>query len=291
MLLRFLVVDDSAVIAHHVAALLSKSYPTAEVETASTNSEAYKTLRQFSPDLIVTDWNRPGGTGREFIAALRQDPHTASTPIIVATGNIMDPGEVYGVGANALLLKPFAPRDLLEHTNRLLRLPRNPDVILIHLGYETRELDYKEDLDLGSKYGRASLAKDVIAMANWGGGNIVVGVAEPSPGEFDAVGISNEHLAQYEVTRLNRAIIDYLDPPVPVVVRRISSEGKVFAVLQIPPAHGTLILAARKDERAGLFLGRIYTRTTAAESAEVRHSSELRELLNRVLRSFGTRPA
>lgn len=47
---------------------------------------------------------------------------------------------------------------------------------------------------------------------------------------------------------------------------------------------GFPVLAARKNEEAGLYPGRIYTRTSSAESAEVQHSHELRKLLSRLNR-------
>lgn len=285
MPLRILLVEDSPDLLGALARLLQRSFPIADIRTAEGNDQAYGILREFAPDLIVTDLNRPGGSGTDFIAALRRDPYTAKTRIILMSGNPpMSPwrDQALAAGADSFLQKPFAPRDLLEEIRRLLHTPQNSDEILIQLGYESRELDYKSALDLATKVGRAALAKDVIAMANWGGGNIIVGIDEIRPGEFLPSGIPEEQLGQYEVSRLNRAIRDYLDPPVAVIVRRTRWNNMHFVILQVPAAHESLVLAAKKHDQAGLFMGRIYTRTSAAESAEVQHSAELRQLLARL---------
>jgi predicted HTH transcriptional regulator len=53
---------------------------------------------------------------------------------------------------------------------------------------ETANLDFKETLDLTNSRDRVELAKDVLAMANSGGGHIVVGVEDVTR----QVGISEE---------------------------------------------------------------------------------------------------
>jgi len=140
----------------------------------------------------------------------------------------------------------------------------------VHLGVETKDLDYKESVGLDCRDGRTALAKDVIAMANSGGGRIIVGVPE-------------DDLAAFEPSRLNRALRDYLDPPVSVGVKQVRDGGRVFAILEVPPGAEMVILAGKENDRAGLRRGRVYVRTSSVESAEVRDSSELRALLERVI--------
>ncbi len=126
-----------------------------------------------------------------------------------------------------------------------------------------------------------------MAMANWGGGTIVVGVAEPQPGNFVAQGVPDSVLDSFETSRLNRAVNEFLDPPVPITVRRVQDGNQMFVLLSVPAAKDSLVLVKRQNEDAGIYPGRIYSRSSAAESAEVRTSSELRELLDRLQRRKG----
>jgi CheY-like chemotaxis protein len=129
----------------------------------------------------------------------------------------------------------------------------------------------------------ALLAKDVIAMANSGGGRIIVGIRESAPGVFTPLGILEDDLAAFEPSRLNRALRDYLDPPLSVGVKQVRDGGRVFAILEISAGGEMVILAGKENDRAGLRRGRVYVRTSSVESAEVRDSSELRALLERVI--------
>src|SRR5436309_2824290 len=54
---------------------------------------------------------------------------------------------------------------------------------------ETEKLDFKERLDLANSRDRVELAKDVLAMANRGGGYIVIGIEDKTRRK---VGISRE---------------------------------------------------------------------------------------------------
>lgn len=147
-----------------------------------------------------------------------------------------------------------------------------------------REVKSRLALTGHSQSGRASLAKDVIAMANSGGGTIVFGVAEPRPGEFVPRGLSTAVLDSLETSRLNRAINDYVDPPVSITARRVQEGDQVFVLLTVPAAKGSLVLVKKQNDEAGLYPGRIYARSMAAETAEVKSSSELRELLEQLER-------
>lgn len=61
---------------------------------------------------------------------------------------------------------------------------------LLQYRFETQNLDYKASVDLSTTRGKVELAKDVLAMANSGGGHIVLGVQD---GTFEPIGVSDEH--------------------------------------------------------------------------------------------------
>jgi CheY-like chemotaxis protein len=286
MALKFLLLDDDEILLSLMTQIIQKSIPGSQVYTAQTNREAFRILASITPNLITTDINHPGDNGLAFLTQLRSETKTAFIPLVAISGSATDDRQLayYKLGFDAVFLKPWKTEELIATITRLLRLRADPALQLVHLGIETRSHDYKETVDLASKYGRASLAKDVIAMANWGGGTIIVGVAEPQPGKFVALGVPESVLGSFEASRLNRAVNEFLDPPVPVTVRRVQDGNQIFVLLSVPAASDSLVLVKRQNEDAGLYPGRIYSRSSAAESAEVRTSSELRELLDRLQR-------
>jgi len=287
MTYKFLVIDDEEITSSLTAEVIRHSISGSEVLTAKTNEQALQVLSGFVPNLITTDINHPGGNGFEFLSRLRSDPKTAFVPVIAISGSGGSEQQElaqYRHGFDAVIPKPWQPGQLISAITRLLRLRADPDILLIHLGQETPAHDYKEAVDLSTKAGRAALAKDVMAMANLGGGKIIIGVAEPLPGEFVPRGVSESLLSSLETTHLNRAVNEFLDPPVPIGVRRVRDGHQTFVFLEIPAATNSLVLVKRQNDEAGIYPGRIYTRTSAAESAEVRTSSELRDLLKRLQR-------
>ncbi|MFH1674249.1 MAG: RNA-binding domain-containing protein [Pseudomonadota bacterium] len=298
---QFLIVEDDPRTALTIKDILCDGFPSATIEVTDTNGHAMEILNVFAPDLITTDFLRPGGTGLEFVASLRQstDARLRRTPVLAISGSIgSDPKRFpeardlelrfFRAGAQKVLPKPFHVQDFLDSVNELLPLDVHPDFALLHLKRKSESIDYKEPIDLSDKDNVASLAKDVIAMANIGGGTIVVGVAEESPGKFIDVGVESELLSYFEVSRLNRSLRSYLDPPVSVRVRHIRDAGKAFIILDVPSAEEVPLLAARSNERAFLYTGRLYMRNTACEISEVKSSIELRSLLDRFQKNRGS---
>jgi DNA-binding NarL/FixJ family response regulator len=286
MPLRFLIIEDCKPLADALRRVLELEYAEAEVRKAANYSDGLKTAVSFRPDLIIADIPVGKPKSLNFAKKLRRHPRSRYSHLIAMTAakrNSSAAVRLYERGFSAVFFKPFDIAKFVKKIGELANGRVNPDAALVYLGFEQQNHDYKEVVDLQTKDGRAELAKDVIAMANWGGGNIVIGVAEDPPGEFTPRGIAEELLNSLETSQVNRALRDFLDPPFAISVRRFRDQTGVFVILQVPPSSGTLILAKKQNDRAGLYLGRIYTRTSAAESAEVQNSWELRNLLNRLL--------
>jgi CheY-like chemotaxis protein len=79
-----LVVDDSMLIRYTVCRFLEGRGFT--VESATNGVEALQILERVRPDLIVTDMQMPKMSGSELITALKNNPETASIPIIIVAG-------------------------------------------------------------------------------------------------------------------------------------------------------------------------------------------------------------
>ena len=89
---------------------------------AADGAAALALTRKEQPDLLVTDWTMPVMSGIEVVQALRQDPTAAHIPIILLTARGQDMDKLHGVtlGANAYLVKPFSPLELLEKVQEIL---------------------------------------------------------------------------------------------------------------------------------------------------------------------------
>jgi DNA-binding response OmpR family regulator len=223
--------------------------------------------------------------GVALIKEIRSSQDLARLFILGTTTAMWDqtkPEVLYTAGADVVLIKPGAAQDLVESLSKGLALTATPDVVLLTAGMESQSLDYKERIALDRAEDKASIAKDIIAMANYGGGTLIVGVSEPGVGRFELTGVPASELGNYEVTVFNKAIRDFMTPQVAVRVRHVIHNRRTFVFLEVSPSD-TIVLAARENADAKLFPGRVYSRTSAAESAEIRTAAEMRATIDRVI--------
>lgn len=75
------------------------------------------------PDLIILDLMLPGILGTEICRALRKEPSTASTPIIMITakGDEIDRVVGFEVGADDYIVKPFSMREVALRVKAVMR--------------------------------------------------------------------------------------------------------------------------------------------------------------------------
>ena len=78
--------------------------------------------RDSAPDVIVSDVMMPNMSGVEMVAALKNDPATASIPIILLSAKAQGTDIRAGIdaGADDYVTKPFEPLDLIDRVNALL---------------------------------------------------------------------------------------------------------------------------------------------------------------------------
>ena len=232
----------------------------------------------------VVDAGAEDAPGVALIRRVRNSPDLKELFILGTTTGSWpntEPKCLYAAGADLVHQKPCDPNVLLTDLAKGLEISGAPDLILLAARIESQSLDFKEKIALANPKDKASIAKDVIAMANYGGGKVIIGVAERGRGTFEHVGIPSDQLENYETTIVNKAIREFMTPHVAVVVRRVDFKNRTFVVLDIPGSD-TIILPARDNADAKLFLGRIYSRSSAVESAEVRTDAEMRAIIDRV---------
>ncbi|MGD9981298.1 MAG: response regulator [Hyphomonadaceae bacterium] len=112
--LDVLIVDDHEAMRALLSRVLTKA-GVARVRTAADGDEALARLAERPATLILADQNMPGMDGLRFVAAVRADASLGAPRIIMVSGHA---GAAHAeaartAGADAVLVKPVAPRDLL----------------------------------------------------------------------------------------------------------------------------------------------------------------------------------
>ncbi|MCK4461070.1 MAG: ATP-binding protein [candidate division Zixibacteria bacterium] len=158
---------------------------------------------------------------------------------------------------------------------------------LINTGHERRDVDYKRDMpwDNSTKFG---IIKDVLAFANAGGGNLVIGVAEEDAALLSYTGVSDSNLKTWEVTKVCQGVNKFSDPEIDLEVIKVSGtdEGKCYILVRIP-SHGTTPHVCKQDkhdESGKLHLLRkcaIYHRSKNKSCEEISSAEDLRALIRR----------
>lgn len=107
-----LVVDDDGPIIVLMRTLLREFG--FDPRTAMTGHDAVEAAKKEPPDLVLLDRNMPGMSGDEVIRAMRSEPALASVPILLLTGEPVEPAELAELGANGTVQKPFDVQALVE---------------------------------------------------------------------------------------------------------------------------------------------------------------------------------
>jgi len=113
--LSILVVDDHSDTRNILENILHAAG--AIVEVRETVDSARQVLKDFQPDVLLTEISMPGESGLELIKFVRAaGEDSRQIPIVVLSSRAFDTDQLaaFGAGANAFYPKPFRPNDLLE---------------------------------------------------------------------------------------------------------------------------------------------------------------------------------
>lgn len=116
--LRILLVDDDP----GFRALLKTTFEIVDIEVDEADSvdSALVALGRWRPHAVILDVNMPGRSGLELCKRLKEDPATSEIGVVLLTGSEPDPDSpARQAGADAFLLKPFSPLELLAVVERL----------------------------------------------------------------------------------------------------------------------------------------------------------------------------
>jgi two-component system phosphate regulon response regulator PhoB len=107
-----LVVDDDAPILLLMRSLLREFG--FEAVAAGSGEEAIAEAQKRTPDLILLDRNMPGMSGDEVLRELRSRDTLSAVPILILSGEPIEPDEIARMGATGAVLKPFDVPSLVE---------------------------------------------------------------------------------------------------------------------------------------------------------------------------------
>jgi two-component system, OmpR family, response regulator AdeR len=110
-----LVVDDNDDLLSLIAESLRKlgSFTVVTARDGITGLERYFDVR---PHCVVVDVKMPGLDGYQLVKALRGDPESSSTPVVILSAMAQPKDQLAGLlsGADEYLLKPVGPLDLVK---------------------------------------------------------------------------------------------------------------------------------------------------------------------------------
>jgi two-component system phosphate regulon response regulator PhoB len=116
-----LVVEDEPSIQELISVGLTRNGHT--VKRAGTAEEAFVSVAEALPDVILLDWMLPDAAGPSIARKLRAEARTREVPIIMLTARATDDDKVAGLasGADDYVTKPFSPRELEARIQAVLR--------------------------------------------------------------------------------------------------------------------------------------------------------------------------
>ncbi|HET9254830.1 MAG TPA: SpoIIE family protein phosphatase [Pseudonocardiaceae bacterium] len=116
-----LVVDDNPDLRRYIAGLLA---PFWRVVVVGDGKAALAAIRDEAPDLVLTDVMMPNLDGFGLLRALREDPETATIPVVFLSARAGEESAIEGLdaGADDYLVKPFSAAELLARVRANLEL-------------------------------------------------------------------------------------------------------------------------------------------------------------------------
>ncbi len=118
-----LLVDDNGDMREYVRTLLAARF---EVVSTANGRLALEEVQKRTPDLVLSDVMMPEMDGFALLHALRQNPETATIPIIMLSARAGEEARIEGVeaGADDYLTKPFTARELIARVDAQLKMAR-----------------------------------------------------------------------------------------------------------------------------------------------------------------------
>ncbi len=115
--LRILIVDDVAATRILLRGVLIH-LGLHQIIECKNREDAFEAVQSAEPDLVITDWEMPGGTGLDLIGDIRNDDRSPdpTLPVILLTSHGGKEQVIRGrdAGATDFLVKPFTPKSIQD---------------------------------------------------------------------------------------------------------------------------------------------------------------------------------
>jgi two-component system chemotaxis response regulator CheY len=117
-----LIVEDSPTMRSLLNSSLEELSGVVKITEANSGFEALRELPRGRYDLVVTDINMPDINGLELVSFVKSNETYRDIPLIIVSteGSERDRAKGMELGADAYLVKPFEPEELLETAQALL---------------------------------------------------------------------------------------------------------------------------------------------------------------------------
>lgn len=118
---NILITEDSPTMRAMICATL-EAMGEFEIFEAPNGFEALRLLPREKIDLVITDINMPDINGLELVNFVKNNQQYRNIPLIIVSteGSERDRAKGMDLGADAYLVKPFAPEDLQQLVRKFL---------------------------------------------------------------------------------------------------------------------------------------------------------------------------
>jgi len=115
-----LVADDDPYIQRSLSFVLRREK--FEVEVAANGEEAFNKARELKPKIIMLDLMMPKLNGFAACRAIKADPETKSSYVIILTAKGQEVDKEMGLraGADEYMTKPFSPKEIIAKIRSIL---------------------------------------------------------------------------------------------------------------------------------------------------------------------------
>jgi len=151
---------------------------------------------------------------------------------------------------------------------------------------EALDIEIKAWLQLTDANHRAALAKAIIALANHGGGYLIIGLAEQA-GQFHPANDAPADLAGLSQDAVQNAVRKYVDPPIQCRTEHVLNpkNGMRFPIVVVAGGHRVPLRAKTGSPDGKLVKDRVYIRRPGPSSEEPLTSADWDQLFERCLRA------
>jgi light-regulated signal transduction histidine kinase (bacteriophytochrome) len=158
-------------------------------------------VRECRPAIIVSDVMMPRMNGLELLQAIRSDPETVATPVILLSARAGGEATIEGLdaGCDDYLTKPFTAQELLARVRAHVQLANTRSRWAVALARANRELD-------AFSYSVAHDLRAPLRLIEGFGGML----AEENAGQLDAEGHRRLNIMRDSAKRMSQLIDDLL---------------------------------------------------------------------------------